>query len=837
MIKITNLNKYYNKNKSNEIHVVNDATMSFPEKGLVTIFGESGSGKTTLLNLIGGLDSFNSGKIEIDGKVITKYSSKKIDEIRNQKIGYIFQNYLLLGHKTVYENLDLVLSMYNLSLEEKNKRIDYVLKAVEMYKYKKKLVSELSGGQQQRVAISRALIKSPSLILADEPTGNLDEKNTIQIMNILKKISKDILVILVSHEKKMAMSYSDYMIEIKDGKIVNNSQVDSISSYQYEDDQNLYLKDYEYKEIKNDKVSLSFYSNDNNHISLKIIEKNGKFYLSSTSNIVLLDENSEVKIIDGHKKKLEVEKEVDLNNYSLEPLEYVKSPSLSLKEQVKIAVKNNKANKKKTFIMSFPLLLIIIGLIISLQSVISASIVDRKHLGTTHSKIYNIAFETLDPTMDKEVFSFGFSKLYDEVLENNPNVEPVLNVSARFTYTKPSFNQIGSKTYDISEFSLLPLSYIDSSKLIYGRMPKNASEIVVEKWVLEKALEGTTLINFMDVKSFINSYINLKNKDESFKIVGISSTEENAIYMNKWYIINLYPSDIRSEGYKVCSYSEIEEYLDREIEKPEGKYSAIKNSSRISELVTTYELNNDSELILSFEDSLDLNELPFDIVVSDELYSQVIRSVLKLNPSTLDLFIKNKQDKVQLEEFLSSRKDYYSSGELIASKENGFISNVVLEDKIVKFAFEGKSVYDNRLAPYIEDSKNAVNSRLLISFSIVLVSILIVYFTMKSFAISGMKDIGIYRSIGISKKSILFIYAIQSFIISLKTTFIGGSLCYVLSNLVSLLVPILDYSPISFGLYIATTSSMILLNVIIGIIPIFSKLRLTPFEILSRYDV
>ena len=134
MIKITNLNKYYNKNKSNEIHVVNNATMSFPEKGLVTIFGESGSGKTTLLNLIGGLDSFHSGKIEIDGKVITKYSSKKIDEIRNQKIGYIFQNYLLLGHKTVYENLDLVLSMYNLTLEEKNKRIDYVLKAVEMYK-------------------------------------------------------------------------------------------------------------------------------------------------------------------------------------------------------------------------------------------------------------------------------------------------------------------------------------------------------------------------------------------------------------------------------------------------------------------------------------------------------------------------------------------------------------------------------------------------------------------------------------------------------------------------------------------------------------------------------
>ncbi|MDD7735462.1 MAG: ATP-binding cassette domain-containing protein [Bacilli bacterium] len=837
MIKITNLNKYYNKNKANEIHVVNDATLSFPEKGLVTIFGESGSGKTTLLNLIGGLDSFHSGAIEIDGQVITKYSSKNIDEIRNQKIGYIFQNYLLLGHKTVYENIDIVLSMYNLSQEEKNKRIDYVLKAVEMYKYKKKLVSELSGGQQQRVAISRALIKSPSLILADEPTGNLDEKNTIQIMNILKKISKDILVILVSHEKKMALSYSDYVVEIKDGKIVNNSEVYSNSSYQYEDDQNIYLKDYSYQEIKNDKVSLSFYSNENSPISLKIIEKNGRFYLSSTSKIILLNDSSEVKIIDDHKKKLEVEKEVDQNNYSLEPLEYVKSPSLSLKEQVKIALKNNKTNKKKTFIMSFPLLLIIIALIICVQSIVSASQVDRKHLGTTHSKIYNISLETLDPSMDKEVFSFGFSKFYDELLENNPNVEPVLNVSSRFTYTKPSFNQIGTKTYDITEFSLIPLSYIDSSKLIYGRMPNNASEIVVEKWVLEKALEGTTLKNFMDVKSFVNSYINLKNKDDTFKIVGISSTEENAIYMNKWYIVNLYPSDIRSEGYKVCSYSEIEEYLGKEIKKPEGKYSAIKNSSRINELVTSYELNNDSELVLSFEDSLDLNGLPFDIVVSDCLYPQVIRSVLKANPSTLDLFIENQKDRVLLEEFILSRKDYYSSGELIASRENGFISNVILEDKIVKFSFEGKSIYDSRLAPYIEDSKKAVNSRLIISFSIVLVSVLIVYFTMKSFAISGMKDIGIYRSIGISKNNILFIYAIQSFIISLKTTFIGGSVCFIISNLVSILVPVLNYTPISFGLYILITLSMIILNVLIGIIPISTKLRLTPSEILSRYDV
>ncbi|MDD6302245.1 MAG: ABC transporter ATP-binding protein/permease [Bacillales bacterium] len=837
MIKITKLNKYYNKNKSNEIHVVNDVTISFPNTGLVSIFGESGSGKTTLLNLIGGLDSFHSGEINIDDQVISKYSSKTIDKLRNEKIGYVFQNYLLLNNKTVYENLDIVLSMYNLSPKEKEQRIDYVLKAVEMYKYKKKLVSELSGGQQQRVAISRALIKSPSLILADEPTGNLDEKNTIQIMNILKKISKNILVILVSHEKNLALSYSDYSIEIKDGEIISTNEIRNSSSYQYEDDQNIYLKDYKNKEIKNDNINLSFYSNDNSSLKLDIIEKNGRFYISSNSKIVLLDQNSEIKLINDHKKELEVEKEVEENTFSLQNLEYVKSPSLPLKDQINLAINNNKRNKRKSFWLSFPLFIIIIALIISVQSVFSASYVDKKHLGTSHSNIYNITVETLNPSIDQEVYSFGFSKFYDDLLENNPNVYPILNVSARFTYTKPTFNQIGTKKYDISEFSLLPLSYINSSNLIYGRMPQNADEIVVEKWVLEKALEGTTLTNFMELKSFINSYITLKNKDDNFKIVGISSTEENAIYMNKWYIINLYPSTIRNEGHKICSYSEIEEYLQKEITKPSGKYSAIKNSSRLDNLVTTYELNNDSELLLTFEDSLFLTDCPFDIIVSDDLYPQVVRSVLKASGSVLDLFIKNKEDVLHLEDFLSSRKAYYSSGKLIANEENGFVSSIVKEEKKIRITFEGKSLYNNKLASHIEDSKKAVNSRLLISFAIILVSILIVYFTMQSFAINGMKEIGIYRSIGISKKNILFIYALQTFIISLKTTFLGGTLCYLLSNLVSLLVPILNYSPISFGLYSIITLSMIILNVLIGIIPISIKLRLTPYQILSRYDV
>ena len=302
MIKITNLNKYFYRNRDNEIHVINDSTIEFPETGLVTLLGESGSGKTTLLNVIGGLDDFEKGEIEIDGNVIRKYQSKKIDKIRNEKIGYIFQNFLLLKQKTVYENLQLVLNMYDLDNKSIDERITYVLKSVGKLKYKKKKVSELSGGQQQWVAIARALIKAPSLILADDPTGNLDEKNTIEVMNILKKISKTTLVILVSHEKRVAYSYSDLIIELKDGKIVGSKELENNSNYQYEDDQNIYLKELNYESIDSENVNLSYYSNTDKKINFKIVYHNNRIYIQSDENVVVLDDTSEIKLIDDVRK-------------------------------------------------------------------------------------------------------------------------------------------------------------------------------------------------------------------------------------------------------------------------------------------------------------------------------------------------------------------------------------------------------------------------------------------------------------------------------------------------------------------------------------------------------
>lgn len=215
MIFANNLRKNYGT-----IEVINDTTLKLPKKGMVAFLGESGSGKTTLVNVLGGLDSYKSGSISYDDTKFLKYQMDKVDTYRRNHFGYIFQNYNILEDKTVSENLLLALHIIGIYDEKEcEKRIKNALEAVGLYKFRKKLAGALSGGQMQRVSIARALVKHNDVIIADEPTGNLDSESTRQIIRILKKLSINSLIILVTHDISLANTYADYIYHIKDGKI------------------------------------------------------------------------------------------------------------------------------------------------------------------------------------------------------------------------------------------------------------------------------------------------------------------------------------------------------------------------------------------------------------------------------------------------------------------------------------------------------------------------------------------------------------------------------------------------------------------------------------------
>ena len=215
MIFANNLRKNYGT-----LEVINDTTLKLPKKGMIAFLGESGSGKTTLVNVLGGLDSYKSGSISYDDTKFLKYQMDKVDTYRRNHFGYIFQNYNILEDKTVSENLLLALHIIGIYDEKEcEKRIKNALEAVGLYKFRKKLAGALSGGQMQRVSIARALVKHNDVIIADEPTGNLDSESTRQIIRILKKLSINSLIILVTHDISLANTYADYIYHIKDGKI------------------------------------------------------------------------------------------------------------------------------------------------------------------------------------------------------------------------------------------------------------------------------------------------------------------------------------------------------------------------------------------------------------------------------------------------------------------------------------------------------------------------------------------------------------------------------------------------------------------------------------------
>ena len=305
MIRLENVNKYFNKGKKNEIQVIKNTSLEFEKTGLVALLGPSGSGKTTLLNVIGGLDNIQSGSVYIDGEQFSGISSGKKDEIRSRNIGYIFQNYNLVEDMTVFDNVAMVLKMNDVkSRSEIKTKVEHALKMVGMYRYRNRYADMLSGGERQRVGIARALVKDPPIIIADEPTGNLDSRNTIGVMNIIKAISRRRLVILVTHEEELANFYAGRIIRLRDGEVVSDEENKKTEDLDYRIDNKIYLRDMDrHTEYEGDDGDIRVYSDADKKLDLDIVVREGNVYIQSgseTDRLELVDESSGIELVDDH---------------------------------------------------------------------------------------------------------------------------------------------------------------------------------------------------------------------------------------------------------------------------------------------------------------------------------------------------------------------------------------------------------------------------------------------------------------------------------------------------------------------------------------------------------
>ncbi len=228
MLELKNISKVYELGKPKKgtylkVDALKNVSIKFRRSEFVSILGQSGCGKTTLLNIVGGLDKYTRGDLVINGRSTKSYTDKDWDTYRNHSIGFVFQSYNLIPHQTVLENVQLALTLSGVSKKERERRAKDVLKKVGLKDKIHSKPNQLSGGQMQRVAIARALVNDPDIILADEPTGALDSKTSVQIMDILKEISKEKLIIMVTHNPDLANEYSSRIINLKDGELVGDS--------------------------------------------------------------------------------------------------------------------------------------------------------------------------------------------------------------------------------------------------------------------------------------------------------------------------------------------------------------------------------------------------------------------------------------------------------------------------------------------------------------------------------------------------------------------------------------------------------------------------------------
>ena len=222
MLKLTNITKVYRAGDT-KVEALKGVSIEFRKNEFVAVLGPSGCGKTTLLNLIGGLDRPTGGDLSVNGKSTKHFTDHDYDSYRNRSIGFVFQNYNLIPHQSVLANVELALALSGVSKSERKKKAVAALTKVGLADQIHKKPNQLSGGQMQRVAIARALVNDPEIILADEPTGALDSETSVSVLDILKEISKERLIIMVTHNSELAEKYSTRIVRLLDGSVIDDS--------------------------------------------------------------------------------------------------------------------------------------------------------------------------------------------------------------------------------------------------------------------------------------------------------------------------------------------------------------------------------------------------------------------------------------------------------------------------------------------------------------------------------------------------------------------------------------------------------------------------------------
>lgn len=815
MVRLEKVNKYFNRRKKNEIHVINNTSLELENKGLVALLGPSGCGKTTLLNVIGGLDKVNKGRVYVNGQKITGRRAGKIDSIRNLNIGYIFQNYNLVDNMTVFDNVAIALKMVGVrDKKEIEEKVNYVLEKVGMYRYRNRYADMLSGGERQRVGIARAIVKNPAVVIADEPTGNLDSRNTLEVMNIIKAVSQDKLVILVTHEEELAEFYASRIIRIKDGQVVSDMVNNHAGNLDYRIENKIYLKDIrDHKRLRTANYNIDFYNENNGEVHLDIVVKNGNIYIQAknrNTRLEVIDDNSGIEFIDDHYKQITKEESAE-GNFDLEKLSHkgkrkyksILNPFTLLKKGFRTVFEYNILKKilLAGFFISAMFITYSVSNIYGVLNITDDEFieVDKSYITVVGKKIDVDTYETYEKDDDFEYIMPGDSKI---------------SLSMVFD----DYYQTKDSSADI-EGSLSASGKLEESDIVAGRLPENSREIVIDKMLLNKVIkeQWTKSAGYSVPEDFLDETVSIPNMRD-MTIVGIADRMSPCIYADQSMFINILANVRNSEENEVtdsAAYSETdnsaEDVIDYKLKKsdielkkgewPEDDYEVLVNEK------------NEEDMKIGKEIKQKVNGKKLTVVgyysdAYDSDYMLVNNDTVKYN--------------------------------LINHSQNITVCPVDKAEAMQAFKdaqINVKDTYAESRKKYKDDIWSSVVSSLILAGVMLVISFIEIFLIIRASFLSRVKEVGVYRAIGVKKGDIYKMFMGEILAVTTIASMPGFAfMAYILSKLSQM-----QWFEDMFymdSMVLALCAVLIYgFNIVFGLMPVFRTIRKTPAAILSRTDV
>lgn len=830
MLKIQNVDKYFYRRKSNQIHVIDDTTLEFGESGLTALLGPSGCGKTTLLNVIGGLDKPDRGQIYVNGQKLTGRTAGTVDKIRNLNIGYIFQNYNLIDSMTVFDNVAMVLRMVGIKdKEEIRQKVDYALDLVGMYRYRKRYADMLSGGERQRVGIARAIVKDPSIIIADEPTGNLDSANTLEVMNIIKAISREKLVILVTHEENLAEFYADRIIRLRDGRVVSDEINKNVEGLDYRIENKIYLQDIkDRREYSDGDNIVRVFNESGGKLDLDIVISRGNLFIRSrdaSSRVETVDENSSIELVDGHYKALTAE-EAEAGRFHPERL------------KANGALKHSSILNPLTMLGSgfrtvgrYPVLkkILLFGFLISAMFITYAV--------SNIAGIMNMPDEKFVKD-DRSYVSVIQKKMKVAdylVYEEDPSVEYAMPGDGK-VHMKMRYDEYWQTSWSGSMFSgsLSASDSLSESDIVCGRLPDGRYEVAVDALVLDRARENDQDIvqaGYKVPEELIGRHLRLKDLPE-FTIVGITDKKSPCIYADRSMFIDMLANNGSEDDY----YGEGEEAGGEEASfDEEGSPSA--SAPKAADLMD-YGLNAD-KLVLTGDSRRPEND--YEVIV-DSMYakSMKIGSELKtkVNGHKLKVVGHYTSDSVRGKFFVNNNTIKYR---LIKEQGNMTIKPAVSKEETIGalrgYGLKVRDLYEYQKKEYRKSQLEMMRTFLIAGAIVIIISLIEVYLIMRASFLSRIKEVGTLRAIGVKKSDIYKMFAGEIVAITVLASLPG----WVLMNYIVFKLQGVKYLS---GMFVSNPQTVLVslliifvFNLVFGLLPVFRTLIKRPAAILARTDV